>query len=281
MRSLSESLGPVGAGAAVYCVSGAIALGRLAVSPDRRRRLKRLRHEYLFFCGFLFVAYMCLLFLAVGLARDRQQVLEVGMLNYLWPALTILLSLPLLGKRAAWPLLPGTILALSGVFLVLTQNADVSWRSFAGNLAANPAAYGLGAAAGLSWALYSVLTGRWAGGERTGAVDLFLPATAAFLLLAFFFVDERRDLTARAIAEAVFLGGATYLAYEFWDTSMRTGRVVTVAAASYFTPLLSSAASCLYLSIAVGVSFWTGASILVAGSLLSWYSVTERRRDVV
>lgn len=224
---------------------------------------------------------MCLLFLAVGLARDRQQVLEVGMLNYLWPALTILLSLPLLGKRAGWLLIPGTVLALSGVVMVLAGDSGLSFGSFAGNLAANPAAYGLGAAAGVSWAFYSVLTGRWAGSEHEGGVDLFLPITAAFLLPAALLAGCQGNPDMRTAAEALFLGGATYVAYEFWDASMRTGNVVMVAAASYFTPLLSSALSCIYLAVAVGVYFWAGAGLLVAGSLLSWYSVTVRRRDVV
>lgn len=265
------------AGAAVYSVSGAIALARLALSPARRDRIGRLPKDYLFCCGLLFVAYMFLLFLAVGLARDRQQTLEIGMLNYLWPALTILFSVPVLGKRAGWLLAPGTGLALSGVFLVLARDASATWASMSGNLASNPVAYVLAVAAGVSWALYSVLTGRWAGGARTGGVDLFLPATALFLLASSAFAGETSAWNARSFAEALFLGGATYLAYEFWDSAMRTGHVVTVAAASYFTPLLSSAASCIYLAVAVGPSFWTGAVLLVAGSLLSWYSVSDHR----
>ncbi len=264
------------AGAAVYSVSGTIALLRLALSPARRGRIGKLPKDYLFCCGLLFVAYMFLLFMAVGLARDRQQTLEIGMLNYLWPALTILFSVPLLGKRAGWPLAPGTLLALSGVFLVLARDASYAWTSMAGNLASNPGAYVLAVAAGVSWALYSVLTGRWAGGTRTGGVDLFLPATALFLLASSAFAGETSAWNARSLAEALFLGAATYLAYEFWDSSMRTGHVVTVAAASYFTPLLSSVASCIYLSVAVGLSFWIGAGLLVAGSLISWRSVTDR-----
>ena len=144
--------------------------------------MRTLPLRYVAGCGVLFVAYSLLLFLALGLAKSRKQVLEVGLLNYLWPALTILLSVVLLKKRASRLLFPATLLALSGVFLVLTQGAQVSWQSFARNLAGNPIAYSLGLGAAVSWAFYSVFARRWAGGERKGAVDLFLPATGGVLL---------------------------------------------------------------------------------------------------
>jgi len=275
-RSLSERLGPITAACAVYSVGGAVALVRLGWNAERRRSIARLARRYLFGCGALFVAYMTVLFLSVGLADSRRQVLEVGLLNYLWPALTILFSLVLLNKRATWVLVPGTALALAGEVLVLTQGADVSVRSFTRNLSGNPAAYGLGLAAALCWGLYSTLTRRWAGGRRRGGVDLFLPATALALLFMSLFVDEPRAWSMRSLAEAGFLGTATYLAYGLWDRAMRTGNVVVVAAGSYLTPLFSTVVSCVYLAVAPEPSLWLGCAMLVAGSLASWWSVSER-----
>lgn len=274
-RSLSEQLGPLTAAAAVYSVSGTIAVIRLLLASGNGQQIRELPLKYVAGCGVLFVSYMLLLFLAVGLAKGRQQVLEVGLLNYLWPALTILLSVVLLKKRASLLLLPATLFALSGVILVLTQGTHVSWESFCRNLAGNPIAYSLGLGAAVSWALYSVLARRWAGGERKGAVDLFLPTTGGVLLLVCFFVDEPRAWSLRSLAEAVFLGVATYLAYGLWDTAMRTGKVVLVAAGSYLTPFFSTVVSCLYLTVATQPSLWAGCGMLVVGSLLSWLSVSE------
>ena len=277
-RSLSEQLGPLTAAAAVYCVSGTIAVIRLLLASGSGQRIRELPVRYLAGCGVLFASYMLLLFLAVGLAEGRQQVLEVGLLNYLWPALTILLSVVLLKKRASLLLFPATLLALSGVVLVLTQGTHMSWQSFCRNLAGNATAYSLGLGAAVSWAFYSVLARRWAGGERKGAVDLFLPTTGGVLLLVCFFVDEPRAWSPCALAEVVFLGVATYLAYGLWDTAMRTGNVVLVAAGSYLTPFFSTAVSCVYLTIPTQPSLWVGCSMLVVGSLLSWLSVSEAPR---
>jgi drug/metabolite transporter (DMT)-like permease len=277
-RSLSEQLGPLTAAAAVYSVSGAIAVTRLRSADCGRERIRDLPPAYLAGCGILFVSYMLLLFLAVGLAEGRQQVLEVGLLNYLWPALTILLSVILLKKKASLLLFPATLLALSGVALVLTQGASVSWQSFSRNLVDNPIAYALGLGAAVCWAFYSVLARRWAGGKETGAVDLFLPATGGVLFLLCFFADEPRVWSPYTLAEAAFLGVATYLAYALWDSAMRTGNVVLVAAGSYLTPLFSTAVSCLYLTIPTHPSLWVGCGLLVVGSLLSWLSVSEVRQ---
>ena len=221
---------------------------------------------------------MLLIFLAVGRAEGRQQVLEVGLVNYLWPVLTLLLSLPLLGKRASWTLFPATLLALYGLFLVVTQGAPASWRSLSDNLAENPAAYALALAAALSWALYSNLTRRWAGGGEQGAVILFLPATALLMLSICLFLDEPRDWSGRALAEALFLGAATYVAYALWDNAMRRGDVALVAAASYLTPLLSTLLSCLYLAVMPGARLWIGCAVLILGSVLSWLSLGEEEQ---
>ena len=56
---------------------------------------------------------------------------------------------------------------------------------------------------------------------------------------------------------------------------MRKGDIVFVAACSYFTPLLSTFLSCLYLQVAAGFSLWAGCILIVVGSFLSWVSVSD------
>jgi drug/metabolite transporter (DMT)-like permease len=273
-RSLSEQLGPVTAAAAVYSVAGAASLARLACPGQRRRQILDLPLRYLLGCGTLFAGYMLCLYLAVGLAADRQQVLEVGLLNYLWPALTLLLTVAILRRPAGWLLLPGTLLALAGLVLVLTQGEGLSLEALGQNLSSRPAAYALALAAALCWALYSVLARKWAGGSASGGVDLFLPATAAVMLLLAATVDEPQGWGSRPAAEALALGMATWAAYLLWDSAMRTGSIVLVAAGSYLTPLFSTFASCLYLAVVPAAGLWIGCGMLVAGSLASWYAVS-------
>ena len=273
VRSLSEQVGPVTAAASVYSVGGAVALFSILRNNSRRRKILKLPLKYMFGCGSLFVVYMLFMFLAVGRANTHQQVLEVGLLNYLWPVLTLLLSLLLLGRKANWVLFPGTLLAITGIVMVILQETPLSIHSLFQNLADNPTAYSLALAAAVSWALYSSLTRKWAGGQNEGAVAIFLPVTAVILLLSCCFIKEARHWNIRSLAEAFFLGVATYCAYVLWDNAMRKGNIITVTAVSYLTPLLSTIVSCLYLSVVPGTKLWIGCIMLVLGSLLSWKSV--------
>ena len=274
-RSLSEQLGPVTAAAAVLGVSGIAAVIRLLGNSERSRRILRLPGRYLMGCGLLFLGYMLMIYLAIGWAQDRQQVLEVGLLNYLWPTLTLVLSVVILKNKVNWILLPGTLLAMTGIFLVVTQGKNISWQSLSANFANNPGSYWLALAAAVSWAMYSNLTNKWAGGQKEGGVTLFLPVTAIVLIILCCFLDEPRQWSGRAVAESLFLGIATYIGYVLWDNAMRRGNVVFVAASSYLTPLFSTIVSCLYLSVVPGARLWIGCSILILGSIISWKSVTN------
>jgi drug/metabolite transporter (DMT)-like permease len=275
-RSLSEQVGPLTAGAAAYLIGGAFCLLKLAYSPAPLKRLLQLPRLYLLGCGFLFAFYTAALYLAVGLCRSRQQLLEIALVNYLWPALTILFSLPLLKQRASLWLVPGTALALAGVFLVMTQGAPVSWESVTQHLQTNPWAYALALTAALSWALYSNLTRRWSGPENGGAVEVFIPVTGLILLGLRFLTTEPTLWSLRAMGEATGLAAVTTVAYFLWDVAMRKGNLLLVAACSYFTPLLSTIVSCAYLKVPPGPKLWIGCLLLVAGSLISWRSLVDR-----
>jgi drug/metabolite transporter (DMT)-like permease len=272
-RSISERLGPLTAGAAVYLAAGGFLGLHLFWRERSFRALRRLPRRYVFGCGGLFVLYTLALFLALGLATDRRQTIEVGLLNYLWPTLTILFALVLLGQRAGVGLIPGTLLALCGVFLVLTQGAAVTWTSFAMNLRGNPMAYGLGAFAAVAWALYSNLTRRWGGPDGRGAVLLFTLATGLAFWLGRLLHPEAGTWGVRVAAEVALLALATGLAYVFWDLAMRAGDVVLVASCSYLTPFFSTVVSCLYLRVQPGFSLWVGCALIIAGSFLSWRSI--------
>ena len=274
-RRLSEQVGPVTAAASVYLIGGLVCLLRVWWLRIPLGHFLKLPRRYLLGCGFLFALYTVLLFLAVGLAQDRAQALEIGLLNYLWPAATILLSLFLLKKRCRPLLVPGTALALAGVCLVMTQGDRVSWRSILEHLQTNPVAYGFALLAAVSWALYSNLTRRWAGSGNNGAVELFIPATGLILLGVRLFSSEPTSWSAQAIGEAGLLGAITAFAYALWDAAMRKGNLLLVAACSYFTPLLSTLVSCAYLKVMPSSKLWMGCLLLVAGSLVTWLSISD------
>lgn len=173
-RGISEIYGPIGGAALIFSLSGALAL--LQAGPGVFRRQSR---RYLLLGGSVFVAYEICLALAVGLAESRSQSLEVGLINYLWPCLTIALAVALGQARADLRLIPGVGLSLLGVGLASAGGSGFSLSAMAANIAQNPLPYLLGLGAALTWPVYTVLTRSLSGGRNP--VALFLLATAAAL----------------------------------------------------------------------------------------------------
>jgi drug/metabolite transporter (DMT)-like permease len=281
VRSLSEQVGTLTAAAGVFTVSAFSALIPVFISRQNRQNVLRLPKQYLIVCGALFIGYMILLFLAIGKAQNRQQVLEVALLNYLWPMLTLLFSLPLLGKKAGWMLVPGTVLALAGLYIVTTMGGSISWPSFTNNIGGNPSAYLFALAAALFWALYSNLARKLAGDAQEGGVAIFLFVSAMVLIVISLFAEKSRPWSGKALLEMLFLGIATFVAYSLWDKAMRKGHIVFVAACSYLTPLFSTLVSSFYLAVIPGARLWLGCSLLIVGSVLSWRSISDRERGAL
>jgi drug/metabolite transporter (DMT)-like permease len=192
----------------------------------------------------------------------------VGLVNYLWPSLTILLSVPLLGVPGRWLLVPGVLLAGAGAAMVLGATGAVTVAGLTARAQAHPAPYALALAAAVSWALYSVLSRRLAGSAPGNAVPLFMLATGAVLGGAQWAFPEAHQWSVRVAAEAAYVAVVSTLGYAFWDLAMRRGDLVLVATVSYFAPLLSTLIGAAYLGVRPAARLWVGGALLVAAALV-------------
>jgi drug/metabolite transporter (DMT)-like permease len=274
IRTLSEQLGPFSTVAFAYLFSGAVSVTAARMAPRGGGGLCRLPRRYLWGCGTLFVTYSACYCLAVGLAADRTQVLEVGLINYLWPSLTLLLSIPLLHHGARWFLLPGMLAATAGVVLATAQSGGLSPAGLWANASAHALPYGLALAGAIAWALYSNLARRW-GGEG-GGVPLFLLASGLVVLPFRFVLREASSWSPRVAGEFLYMAVfVTVVAYVSWDWAMRKGDMVLVAALSYFTPLLSTLFSAVYLAVVPGPAIWVASVLVIAGAALCRLAVVD------
>ena len=275
-RSLTEQLGPLTAASWIYLLSGIWGCIYLISKPGGIKKTFRLPTLYLIGCGALFVIYTVSLYLAVGFAFSREQVIEVSIINYLWPGLTLVFSLPILHKKGKITLIPGMVLAFSGFYLATVNSGMFSWEVFKGNFQVNYFPYLLAFLAAISWGLYSNLVRRWAGHTEGGAVPLFLLITGLVLTTIRFIFPEESSWTARVVAELLYMSiFPTFLAYFFWDRAMRKGKIILVASLSYFTPLLSVIISSLYLQVAVKANLWIACGLVIAGAVICKFSIVD------
>lgn len=266
-RALTEQLGMLTAGCLIHTSAGVFGLVVLALRRQNGGVLSilRLPRRYLLGCGSLMSAYIILLYLALGLAQNNAQVIVVGLINYLWPALTLLFSLPILGNKANVWLPVGSLIALAGVGAA-SFGSDITLGSLSG--AWLPYLLVLGAA--ICWSLYTNLAKRWLGEGDANGVALFLLASGMFLGILRLFSPEVSVWSLPTLGKLVYvILCPAFLAYTFWDLGTRKGKLVLLAALSYLTPLLSTLISVWVLDEPASPMLWLAAGMIVAGAAAS------------
>ena len=272
MRAVAEPLGAVGGAAALYTTAAiCIAVARGRKGWREVARWREMHPVYLWGCGVLFVIYEVCLSVAVGLAHDRAQAMEIGVINYLWPSLTIALAVLCRQQLARWWLWPGLLICLWGLARVL-GGESFSLPTLWGHVQGNPLAYGMAFAAALLWPTYSLLARRYGAGFN--AVGLFVTGTALVLWLQWFRLDAAPAMQWSWTAGGqLFMAGAlTALSYSCWEHGIQHGTLAVLAAASYFTPVLSALMASLLLQVLPGWSFWQGVALVTLGSLICWWA---------
>jgi drug/metabolite transporter (DMT)-like permease len=199
--------------------------------PDAARSLRQPLQAWLVGVGGLF-GYHALYFLALRFAPPA----EAGLLNYLWPLLIVLFSSLLPGERLAPHHVIGALLGLAGTVLLFAGNGAGHFApgEIPGLIAAFVAAF--------VWSSYSVMSRRLKA-VPTDAVAGFCLATAALAALVHGLVETTVwPETALQWLAVVGLGvGPVGAAFYAWDIGMKRGDIRVLGAASYATPLLSTA----------------------------------------
>jgi len=274
-RSMFESLGALTGGALCLGIGGLVGLILAWLRGSSPKAMLGLPRKYLFGCGALFAAYMVCLFAAIGLAPNRSMTLVVGLVNYLWPALTVALSVQILRRRAHWMVVVGCLVAVSGTACAVLGDSGFNWAEMRGTGLGIVLPLGLAGVAAVTWALYSNLVKRW-GRPGAGAVPLFLLASSAVLGLLRLGAVETTVWTTRAALELGIIAVAqSAFAYALWDRGMRCGNHLLLSVASYFTPIASTAVAAAYLGVTPGPGLLIGCILVAGGALISRFSLAE------
>lgn len=269
MRGVTEAFGHIGGAALVYTL-GALMLSLRQGLPD----LRRVPRRYLLVCGGLFAACEVLFSQFVGLSRNARQVLEVGIVNYLWPTLLVLFSLVIFRRRPRIIMYPALLLSFAGVFISLS-GSSVSVFSFLKNISATPLPYALSLCGATLWAIYCNMSKKYGGNYNT--VNVFFALAALMLWGLFLLLDQDFPaVSARAVGQVLIAGAAFALSYFLWENALHKGNIILLGVLSYFTPIFSTLFSCLWLNVFPPMSFWYGVLLVVAGSLLSWAAAQGR-----
>ncbi|KGY07627.1 aromatic amino acid DMT transporter YddG [Vibrio sinaloensis] len=269
-RAVTEMLGPVGGAASIYTVAALFLVAVMGVPKWRQYSLR-----YVLLGGGLFVAYEMCLALALAMANDRQQAIEMLVINYLWPALTVLLAVLVSGKKTNLLVYPSVALAFVGVAWSISGDQGLSLTQISANIATNPTTYAMAFIGAFLWAIYCNLTKRISNGQN--AITLFFIMTAISLWIKYALSAETgMNVTLESgsllLVAGVFMGSG----YALWNYAIIGGNMVLLATLSYFTPVLSTIISSIILGIALSSSFLQGVVMVTLGSLMCWWVTRDK-----
>lgn len=269
IRGVAEHFGATGGAALVYTLASILLW--LSVGLGNLRTFPRL---YLLWGSVLFVCYELCLALSIGWAHSHQQAIEVGMVNYLWPAFTMLCAIVFNGQRANWLIVPGLMVSLTGIGYVLAGDAGLQLAGMVENIADNPSSYGLALLGAVLWAAYCTLTARIAKGSN-GITLFFMLSAAVFWLQYFAWGASPLVFDAPALLKLGLAAAAMGLGYAAWNVGILHGNMTILAGASYFTPVLSAALAACMLHTSLTLTFWQGVAMVSTGSILCWLSMRK------
>lgn len=270
IRNVAEQLGAVAGAASIYSCATLFLILVMGIP-----RVRRFSLSYLLIGGVLFASYEVCFSLALGFANDRQQTLEMAIINYLWPSLTVLISVLTSSHKVSRWVYPALGLAFMGVAWSILGDEGLSIARLIHNIASNPLAYSLAFIGAIIWAVYCNITRRLANGQN--AIALFFFFTACTLWVHYLMIGAPSvNASPKALAELAITGICMGSGYALWNNAIIRGNMLLLATLSYFTPVFSSFSAMLILGISLPLTFWQGVFMVTLGSLLCWWVTRSR-----
>lgn len=267
IKQVSSAIGPDLGITLVYTCSALLVLTIFKV-PN----FKLISKKYLIFGTILFISYELCFAFAVAYAKTDQQAIEVSIVNYLWPSLTILAFIIFKELKFNFLVIIGLLLSILGIIFIQAGSGDFSLNSILLNFSSNPVSYILAFVGAILWAFYCVLTKKMSKGQNPISIFfIFVAITlwAKLLLTQQLVVPEFELSTYIYIISAAFAVG---LGYAAWNIGIVHGNITILVVGSYFTPIISSLLAMFILQTELSMNFWQGTAIVTLGSFICWIS---------
>jgi drug/metabolite transporter (DMT)-like permease len=233
---------------------------------------KQISKKYLIFGTILFVAYEVCFSFAIAYSQTARQAIEISIVNYLWPSLTVLAFVIFKELKFNFLIILGLMLSIFGIVFIQTGSGDFSLNSLVDNFHSNPLSYILAFAGAIIWAFYCVLTKKLSNGQNP--ISIFFVGVALTLwlklLVSGHFAIPSMDIP--ALLPLLVASAAMGFGYAAWNIGIIHGNITVLVVASYFTPIISSILAMFVLQTQLSMSFWQGTAMVTAGSFICWVS---------
>ncbi|WDZ52855.1 aromatic amino acid DMT transporter YddG [Acinetobacter vivianii] len=267
VKYMSAAIGPAMGITLIYTFSALIVLAIF-----RFPNLKLISKKYLVLATTLFIVYELCFSFAIAYSKTSQQAIEVSIVNYLWPSLTIVAFVIFKELKFNLLILFGLFISISGIIYIQAGNDSFSVQSVMNNLKDNPLSYLLALSGAIIWAFYCVVTRKMSKGQNP--ISIFFIGVALTLWLKLGLTDQL-VMPALNLSLSLYLllaAAAVGLGYAAWNIGIIHGNITILVVASYFTPIISSVLAMFVLDTELPVTFWQGTTLVTLGSFICWLS---------
>ncbi|MGE8643601.1 aromatic amino acid DMT transporter YddG [Acinetobacter vivianii] len=267
VKYMSAAIGPAMGITLIYTFSALIVLAIF-----RFPNLKLISKKYLVLATTLFIVYELCFSFAIAYSKTSQQAIEVSIVNYLWPSLTIVAFVIFKELKFNLLILFGLFISISGIIYIQAGNDSFSVQSVMNNLKDNPLSYLLALSGAIIWAFYCVVTRKMSKGQNP--ISIFFIGVALTLWLKLGLTDQL-VMPALNLSLSLYLllaAAAVGLGYAAWNIGIIHGNITILVVASYFTPIISSVLAMFVLDTELPVTFWQGTMLVTLGSFICWLS---------
>jgi len=279
-----NDLGAFSAAFYIYFFAGLVNIIILLAVSGKSQLLiqfKSLPLKYYLQTGVFFVFNNVFFYLALGLAKNNEELVVVALINYLWPVLIAVFRVPIYHvKIRPWLFYPGITAALFGIVLALLQGYEAKeLLRIAAALDDNFLAFLFALIGAVSWAVYSNLIKK--NGSKDDGVALpivFILSGLIFFVIQLFSSDSHTFSLYPLISNPSLIYtiiGPTSLGYLFWFFAMKNGNRNLVTSLSYMIPLGSVFLVGIIHNIPVKPLFWVSAILIISGAILGMKAVKE------
>lgn len=268
LKKISFSIAPDLAVTLMYTLSTCILLVLFRI-PD----FKLISKKYLIFSTILFVIYELCFSYAIALAQTAQQAIEVSLVNYLWPSLTVVMLILFKEIKFNPFVLFGLAISLSGIIVIQMGNGDLSWSNIMSNIHANPTSYILAFVGASLWSLYCVITKKYSNGHNP--ISFFFVAITLVLWGKYAWSNGISHIPSMDLSTLGYLltvSVVVALGYAAWNIGIIQGNITILVTLSYFSPIISTVFSMLILQTHLSSTFWMGVLLVTLGSFVCWIS---------
>lgn len=207
------------------------------------------------------------------LGLRNAPIVAASLINYLWPILIVLFSVPVLGRPLRWWHMGGALLGFGGCAWLITNGGTAPFSFYGEHLPG----YLCALTAAVTWTVYSLVSKRYypqvptqALGPVFWGVALLSACTypAGQMVPGLFNIAWRMPQGLEITGLLISGMGTLMLAYACWDYGAKKGDVRAMGAGSYLTPLLSTTVLAVLGDTQVDANAWIACLMVIAGAFL-------------